>query len=261
MSSLTTPFRHMRSNVSRRGLQMLAMATAMALGGPLAAAERLPLPMAQAPSGNASAPGATAATVRTADFGDEGASDEARRVADWALHSGDSAGMPYVIIDKVNARVFVFDRHGRLQGTAPALIGMERGDGTAKGLGDRKLSAIAPQERTTPAGRFVASLGPDLAGQDILWIDYDSALALHRVAKGKPAERRAERLQSATAADNRISYGCINVAVPFFEGVVAPGFARSSGVVYILPETRPAHEVFGALDVGGPGATPVGAQR
>jgi hypothetical protein len=190
---------------------------------------------------------AVAPALRT-DFSGEPASAEARRVAYWALHSGDSAGMPYMIVDKVEARVFVFDRQGRLQGAGPALLGMERGDGTAKGIGSRALSTIAPQERTTPAGRFVASLAHDLKGQEILWIDYDTALALHRVAKGTPAERRAERLQSATAADNRISYGCINVPAAFYEGVVSPAFTHSSGIVYILPETRPAHEVFGSYE-------------
>lgn len=189
---------------------------------------------------------------RQADFGGAPASPDARHVANWVLHSGDSAGMPYLVVDKVAARVFLFDRHGRLQGDAPALLGMERGDGTAAGVGNRTLAAIPPAERTTPAGRFVASLAPDLKGEAILWVDYDSALALHRVARGTAAERRAERLQSATPADNRISYGCINVPVAFFESVVSPAFAASSGVVYILPETRPAHEVFGSRDVAMP---------
>ncbi|NDK40022.1 L,D-transpeptidase [Pseudoxanthomonas gei] len=169
--------------------------------------------------------------------------------------------MPYMIVDKVQARVFVFDKEGRLQGAGPALLGMERGDGTALGLGERKLAAIAPQERTTPAGRFVASLARDMKGQEILWIDYDSALALHRVVKGTPTERRAERLQSASAEDNRISYGCINVPVAFYEGVVSPAFAHSSGVVYILPETRPAQEVFGSYEVDTGGKSPDSSQH
>lgn len=205
-------------------------------------------------------PGAAIAAVPAllADFKGEPASPEARRIAHWALRSGDNAGMPYLIVDKVQARVFVFDRLGRLQGAGPALLGMGRGDGTAQGVGTRRLAAIAPQERTTPAGRFVASLGPALGGQDILWIDYDAALALHRIAKGTPSERRAERLQTPTPTDNRISYGCINVAAAFYERVVGPAFAHSSGVVYILPETRPAQEVFGSYDVAEP-ATPAGA--
>ena len=125
----------------------------------------------------------------------EGASSEVRYVADWIATTGDNQAMPYLIVDKVDARVYVFDATGRLSGAAPALLGMERGDGSVEGLGKRAL-AIGPEQRTTPAGRFVASLGLDLTGQDILWVDYDTSLALHRVVKGTPRERRAQRLQS-----------------------------------------------------------------
>jgi hypothetical protein len=166
-------------------------------------------------------------------------------VATWVADTGDNAGMPYVIIDKIGARVYLWDGTGHLQGSAPALLGMVAGDGSVPGIGDRKLSAIRPDQRTTPAGRFIASMGHDLHGADLLWIDYATALALHRVVKGTPDERRAQRLSSETAADNRISYGCINVPVRFFDTIVAPAFASSSGVVYILPETSPARALFG----------------
>lgn len=174
----------------------------------------------------------------------QAASAEVRYVADWVAATRDNATMPYVIIDKVDARVYVFDAEGQLQGAAAALLGMVAGDGSAAGVGNRALSAIGPSERTTPAGRFVASLGPDLHGQDILWVDYDTALALHRVGKGTPAERRAQRLESPTPEDNRISYGCINVPVAFYESVVRPAFRTSSGVVYILPEKSSARDMF-----------------
>ncbi|MHB8912726.1 MAG: L,D-transpeptidase [Lysobacter sp.] len=188
-------------------------------------------------------------TPKKADFQQESASSEVKHVANWAVDSADNRGLPYVIVDKVNAKVFVFDAGGHLQGAEPALLGMVRGDRSAEGIGDQKLSAIRPENRTTPAGRFVASLDRDLQGQSILWIDYASALALHRVIKGKPSERRAERLQSATSQDNRISYGCINVPVKFFENVVSPAFTNTNGVVYILPETGTPREMFGSYDV------------
>lgn len=198
--------------------------------------------------------GTSAASVvarerKLANFRQEDASSEVKHVAHWAVDSGDSGGMPYLIIDKVNARVFVFDAAGELQGVQPALLGMGRGDSTTEGIGDLKLAAIRPQDRTTPAGRFVASLDRDLQGREILWIDYDDALALHRVAKGQPSERRAERLESSSADDNRISYGCINVPVSFYENVVSPAFTRTGGIVYILPETSTAREFFGSYDV------------
>ena len=186
----------------------------------------------------------------------EGASNDVRYVATWIATDGDNEALPYIIIDKVDAKVYVFDATGRLQGTAAALLGMVAGDGSSDGVGNRALSAIGPSQRTTPAGRFMASVGPDLHGQDILWVDYDTALALHRVAKGTPAERRAQRLESPTPGDNRISYGCINVPVAFYEQVVGPAFRQSGGVVYILPEMRSAREMFNpgaarlALDAG-----------
>ena len=180
----------------------------------------------------------------------EAAPSEVRLFADWAVRSGDSRGLPVVIIDKRAARVFVFDRKGLLQGAAPALLGLGRGDDSVPGIGRRRLATIKPQERTTPAGRFEASLGHDFE-QDILWIDYESSLSLHRVIVGGPKDRRHERLASETALDNRISYGCVNVAAAFYDRVVAPAFSGTVGVVYILPETKPIDDVF-AISSGRP---------
>jgi hypothetical protein len=164
------------------------------------------------------------------------ASVEVGQVADAVLAAHDNQRLPYVIIDKANARVFVFDAAGRLQGSDAALLGMARGDGSTGGIGDRALAAIGPAERITPAGRFLAYLDRDAQGREILLIDYDASIALHPVVKGTVAERRAERLTSATPDDNRISFGCINVPLKFFAEVVSPAFARTGGYVYILPE-------------------------
>jgi hypothetical protein len=120
---------------------------------------------------------------------------------------------------------------------------MGRGDTSVPGIGQRRLATMTVAERTTPAGRFQASLGHDLE-QDILWIDYDSALSLHRVIPGKPKERRLQRLNSPSASDNRITYGCINVPVKFYDSVVAPAFTDTVGIVYILPETGAAGNAF-----------------
>jgi hypothetical protein len=164
------------------------------------------------------------------------ASVEVRKVADTVVASRDNRRLPYIIIDKANARVFVFDAAGRLQGSAAALLGMARGDGTTGDIGKRELTDIGPSERITPAGRFVAYLDHDAHGGNILLVDYAAAIALHPVIQGTVAERRAERLASATADDNRISFGCINVPLEFFAEVVSPAFAHTSGYVYILPE-------------------------
>ncbi len=188
----------------------------------------------------ADTPGTTRADT---DFGGEVASREARQIANWIMASRDNQALPFIIIDKVGAKVFVFDGEGRIRGAAPALLGMGRGDDTVPGIGQRKLATMKPAERTTPAGRFEAALGNDF-DQDILWVDYDSALSLHRVIQGNPKDRRHARLASPTPLDNRISYGCINVPARFYDAVVAPAFKGTVGIVYILPEARPLEAVF-----------------
>jgi hypothetical protein len=182
-------------------------------------------------------------------FGHERASREVRHIADWIVHSDDSHGLPFVILDKIDAKIFVFDAGGRIQGAAPALVGAARGDDTVPGIGDREYADMPLETRTTPAGRFVAALGQDSHGEDVLWVDYDAAVAIHRVVTTKPEERRLQRLATPTPLDNRISYGCINVPKRFYENVVSPAFTGTDGIVYVLPETRPAREVFGSYDV------------
>ncbi len=192
------------------------------------------------------AAGATASSpsaARVANFRAETASRDARAVADWVVSSGDNRGLPFIIVDKIGAKVFVFDRQGAIVGAAPALLGLGRGDDSVAGIGQRKLATIRPEERTTPAGRFEASLGNDF-DQDILWVDYATSLSLHRVIVGKPADRRYARLASPTPRDNRISYGCINVPAQFYDAIVAPAFRNTVGFVYILPETKPVEAVF-----------------
>jgi hypothetical protein len=157
--------------------------------------------------------------------------------------------MPFAIVDKKDAKVFVFDADGKLRGAASALLGLAVGDDAVPGIGNRALSSILPEERTTPAGRFVASLDRNLRGKEILWVDYDGAVSLHPVVSSKPEERRLQRLATPTPLDNRISYGCINVPSKFFENVVRPAFFGTNGIVYVLPETRSAQQVFASYDV------------
>ena len=183
--------------------------------------------------------------VAGADFSGVAASPDTRRLADWVVRSGDAHGRPFLIVDKAGARVFAFGPDGAIRGNSPVLLGLARGDVSPPGIGNRKLADIGPADRVTPAGRFDAEMGRNFS-HDILWIDYDAAISLHRVVTGKPAERRLERLATATTLDNRISYGCINVPVAFYEQVVAALFRPRDGVVYVLPESRSFAAIFPA---------------
>ena len=196
--------------------------------------------------------GASAAAAGvTVDFGASHPSTEVREVADWILRTQDAGGRAWVIVDKKQARIFVLGPTGRLLGAAPVLLGSARGDHTVPGIGDRPLSKIRPDERTTPAGRFMAEPGVNAQGEDIVWVDYDAAVSMHRVRTRVKAERRLQRLVSPTPQDNRISYGCINLPRHFYESVLAPQ-ARAGAVVYVLPEIRTHRDVFGMSEAAPP---------
>jgi hypothetical protein len=171
------------------------------------------------------------------------------QMADWVIVSGDNHLLPFVIIDKVAAEIYVFGADGRLRGAGPALLGLAPGDDSVPGIGDRPVSDIRPDERTTPAGRFLAGFGPATGEQQVLWVDYATSISLHPVVTAYREEQREQRLQSPSPEDNRITYGCINVSAAFYEDVVRRTFTGTSGVVYILPETRPVDEVFPAFHV------------
>lgn len=178
---------------------------------------------------------------------------DARRVANWVVASNDNGERPFLVIDKVAAAVFVFDAHGEYLGETPALLGITAGDDATPGVGDKSLSEMGPEEKTTPAGRFAARMGPTPDGQQVLWVDYATSVALHPIVPGTRRERRAQRMRSVTPEDNRITFGCINVPTAFFRNIIRPLFRPDGGIVYILPETRSVEETFPSVRVAAQG--------
>ncbi len=189
-------------------------------------------------------PGASTAPLRMAEFNGTAASADARGVANWIAASGDNAGMAFVLVDKKMAKVYVFDAQAQLRGASAALMGSAVGDDTAPGVGKLAIADVKPEQRTTPAGRFVAERGRNARGEDVVWVDYDNAVSMHRVVTQVASERRLERLASNSAADKRISYGCINLPVAFYDQHIRPTFATQSALVYVLPEVKTVQQVF-----------------
>lgn len=185
---------------------------------------------------------AAAAASADDDFADS------RRLARWVQVSGDHKGLPYALVDKHNARIHVFHADGRLAGSSAALLGETRGDHTVPGVGARaQTGQVRADERTTPAGRFVSEPGRNLKGEHVVWADYASAFAIHRLRPGSSYKMRAVSLASGTPEDNRRSLGCVVVPVTFYRQVVEPVLGRGRAVIYVMPETRSVQEVFGAL--------------
>lgn len=201
---------------------------------PVAAAAR-PLPAAD-----------NGAPPRQLDMAGVSAPRDVTQVAAWAVREADNGRRPFAIVDKRRAQVYVFTPGGRLLGTSPVLLGYAAGDRSVEGIGTKAIEHIQPHERTTPAGRFESAPGLNALREDVVWVDYDAAVSMHRVRATNPAERRLERLATKTAADNRISWGCINVPVAFFDETVWPHIGRGRGIVYVLPEREPLAVFFPA---------------
>ena len=172
------------------------------------------------------------------------AAPEVQTLLDWVAASKNNAGQPFYVVDKVNAQVYAFTPAAQLKATAPILLGMGVGD-QALVPQDAPMSAMPPDKRITPAGRYPSKLVIDPHGKVVLMIDGPNLISMHIVAKGTPAQRRAERLASVASNDNRISFGCINVPPAFFTDIVDPDFRRARGIVYILPEKTTAAQLFG----------------
>lgn len=171
----------------------------------------------------------------------------ASRVIEWVSSSQDNGALPFIVIDKKTATMFLFDAQGQSLGEAPVLIGVASGDDSSPGIGSLKLSEIGPAERTTPAGRFVAKYGSSAGGDRVLWVKFADSVAMHAVVTSNKAEQRRIRLLTPDAEDNRITFGCINVPVSFYEKQVRPLFEEEGGIVYVLPDTKPLEDVFPRL--------------
>jgi hypothetical protein len=172
-------------------------------------------------------------------------SSSARRVADWAAETGDHGGRSFFVIDKPHARLHMFDVTGKRIASTPVLLGAAIGDDTVEGIGLKSLGDVRHEERTTPAGRFIGERGHNASGSDVVWIDYDSALSMHRVINTNPAERRLERMASPWPGDHRISWGCVNVPTAFYDAHIRPEFARGRAVIYLLPDVKTLEQAFG----------------
>jgi hypothetical protein len=187
-----------------------------------------------------------------ADFRQDTPSPDARLLANWALATRDNGTHAMIIVDKKDARAYVLTPDGHLKGSAPVLLGAAKGDEIVPGSGHKTLEQMRPEEKTTPAGRFVAVPAVNAEKEDIIWVDYDDAIAMHRVRPKVLREHRLDRLETPTSEDNRISFGCINLPVTFYEDVVTPTVKQDGAVIYVLPEVKTVQQVFGAHDVTDP---------
>jgi hypothetical protein len=187
-------------------------------------------------------PGESAATASALTAVD--ASADARYVEHWIHEKGDDHGRPFVIVDKKSARIYVFGAGGSLVGMSSTILGQSRGDIPVPGAGQKNPANLLPDERKTPAGRFESQPGRNLHGEPVVWVDYDTGIALHRVRPGISQMQRTASLASEDPDNKRLSLGCVVVPESFFLNVVLPTLGRVHGTVYVLPEDEPVQAMF-----------------
>jgi hypothetical protein len=127
----------------------------------------------------------------------EDASPEVRRVAQWVVATQDAGGLPFVVVDKVQSRIFAFDPQGQPTGNA----------------------AMQPEGGVSPSGRFVADPIASARSGAIVWANAGTQLTVRSLDEGAPAGDAA----------------LLQVEPAFWIERLAP--LRTQSVAYVLPRS------------------------
>jgi hypothetical protein len=150
-----------------------------------------------------------------------------------------------LIMDKPNARMFVFNPDGSLFLQKKVLVGKDIGDlytGTGKHtpaglftLGLRDASRSTEEAKTAGAYKHgkVFVLDKALGGEA-------SVTILHSVwTKEKDAQQRVAALKKEGGEDSRYSFGCINVDADTYNGLVTRNLKQMDGAsLFIVPDNQ-----------------------
>ena len=143
----------------------------------------------------------------------------------------DNQGKQFIVADKQAGTLTMYTASGQQITSTPTLFGKTKGDSVSS--------------KNTPSGRFetkqanVSTEGYGGSAQVLTQNGQNlqlggSSYAIHRVYTKYASENRQGRLDTPTATDNRISLGCINVPVDFYDTYLNSDQAT---VVYVMPET------------------------
>lgn len=180
-----------------------------------------------------------------ADFKGVAYSADARIVADWMLRNNRHESGPFMVADKTEGVMYAFDRYGVLIAKSAALYGKTRSDSLTEKQAAMSISRVTNADKVTPAGLFRAKGVDTVYGRGVAFAEYaKTRLSVHQVYLGNKAEHRLGRLRSASLADHRVTFGCINVPAEFISQVVVPYFGGES-VIAVLPEAQSAGSFFG----------------
>lgn len=171
---------------------------------------------------------AEAATSLTPAAGEVVMTSAAKATLDHINETSDNGGRPFIIADKKAGKLYLMNAEGKVVETTPALFGRDTSDAarTDRATGAGKYDLTYNRDQRLPSGYegSVQSFDTGTNGE---------TFAIHRVIDVK-GENRSGRLASATARDNRITHGCINVPAEFYNKHLD---GELGAVLYVLPET------------------------
>jgi len=157
------------------------------------------------------------------------------------------SGKWFMVADKPNGMLHIFKEDGSHALSDPTLYGKDTGDVM------EAVSSLKGGAKITPAGKFTLKARPSTyaGGQELILVeskDYTGYIAIHAADTSDASENRLGRLDTPTAADNRVSYGCINTKHDTFINEIAPNIANlDGGMVFVVPDAQEqAAQMFAA---------------
>lgn len=161
-----------------------------------------------------------------------GVSQEASNTINWVKATHDNNGKVFVVADKNEGKIHVVDNNGKVLNTQNAIFGRNKSnDNVANSTPSgrfklqKALTTKASDKRVF--GDDVLTLTDTVTGNNVTKKD-GGVIAMHRLWN-KP--ERVKAINSATASDNYMSAGCINVPTAFYNSAVDN---LDGAMVYIL---------------------------
>ena len=166
----------------------------------------------------------------------EGASQKASDTINWVVANKDHGGKSFVVADKENGKILVVSPEGKVLDSQNAIFGKNKGDSNAFGntpSGRFQLHKVDTKQLTATDRRVFGDSVLDLTDKETGKKARSSdgrVIAMHRVVN--LPERKAA-LDSATASDNFLSHGCINIPTAFYNKAVDK---LDGAMVYVLTQ-------------------------
>lgn len=161
-----------------------------------------------------------------------GVSQEASNTINWVKATHDNNGKVFVVADKNEGKIHVVGNNGKVLDTQNAIFGRNKSnDNVANSTPSgrfklqKALTTKASDKRVF--GDDVLTLTDTVTGNNVTKKD-GGVIAMHRLWN-KP--ERVKAINSATAGDNYMSAGCINVPTAFYNSAVDN---LDGAMVYIL---------------------------